>query len=167
MLLHKIWRSKNIKVSTKKKLVRALVFPVAMYGCETWTMKNEDRRRVLAMEMWCWRRMLQISWTEKVTNDEVRRRIGTHLNLDALMLKHKLTYFGHVVRGNGLEKSIMLGMGEGGRGRGRPRRRWMDEVTESTGMKIWEAQEAAGDRYGWRRLVMEIARGRKRPDGTR
>jgi len=102
-----------------------------------------------------------------MSNKEIRSQIGLHVSLDAMILKQKLTYFGHVMRGKGLKNSIMLGMVGGARGRGRPRRRWLDEVVETTGLNIWEVQEATRDRCGWRRFVMEVARDRKRPDGTR
>jgi len=93
--LDKIWKSKSIKISTKARLVPPLVFPGVMYGCESWTMKIYERCRVSAMEMWCWRRMLRIPWTARVTNEELRSRIGLHESLDAMILKQKLSYFGH------------------------------------------------------------------------
>jgi hypothetical protein len=165
--LDKIWKDKNLQISTKVRLVQALVFPIALYGCETWTPRKLENSRLDAFEHWCWRRMLRISWTEKRTNVSIKDQIQVSSALSDTVLRHKLSNFGHVVRADGLEKSVMLGMGEGKRERGRPRTRWLDGVTGATGMTLRELVDAAQDRIGWRAEVMKVTRGRLRPDGTR
>ena len=114
--LLKIWNDKDITTRTKKKLVQSLIFPIALYGCESWTVKQEDRRRIEAFELWCWRKMLRVPWTAKMTNQEVLEKINCHhrlvMSLEAIALKHKLKYFGHVMRSNGLEKNLMIAMVE-------------------------------------------------------
>jgi Reverse transcriptase (RNA-dependent DNA polymerase) len=165
--LEKIWKDKNISVKTKVELVKALVFPVATYGCESWTLRKNDRKKITTFEYWCWRRMLRISWTEKRTNVSIAAQIERITPLEDTVTKQKLSYFGHVIRNDGLEKTIMLGMGEGKRGRGRPRTRWLDEIREITGRSLQELNEAARDRNGWRKVVVCVSKGRDRPDGTR
>jgi len=165
--LDKIWKDKNITKKTKVRLVKALVFPVTMYGCETWTMKARDRKRINSFEYWCWRRMLRIAWTAKKTNEFIKEQVQVKVSLEQMINKQKLSYFGHVMRGNGLEKTVMLGMGEGKRSRGRPRRRWIDEVIEATDLSLPELKEAVWDRRGWRARVMRVTRNRYRFDGTR
>src|SRR5438132_4003753 len=122
-------KDKEISLATKVGLVKALVFPVVYYSCESWTMKARDRRRIEAFENWCWRRLLRIPWTAKCTNESVRDELHISEHMEHKMLELKLRYVGRVVRANGLEKSIMCGMGEGQRRRrGRPRLRWLDEI---------------------------------------
>jgi hypothetical protein len=164
--LSKIWKDRDISVATKSRLVKALVFPVMLYGCESWTTRKKERDRINAFEYWCWRRMLRIPWTAKRTNASIKEEIGAPLPLMNVIIKQKLSYFGHVMRSDGLEKSIMTGMGEGARGRGRPRTRWLDEVQKSTGLSLQELKEATRDRDGWRRLVLDVTRSRLRLDGT-
>ena len=144
--LEKIWKDKNITIQSKIRLVNALVFPVAVYGCESWTLRQYERKKIDAFEQWCWRRMLRIPWTAKRTNKSVADEVNTNLSLQGRIIKQKLSYFGHVMRANGLEKSIMLGMGEGQRGRGRPRTRWLDEIQSTTGLNLHQLSEAVQDR---------------------
>jgi exonuclease III len=165
--LSKIWKDKDISTSTKTKLVKALIFPIATYGAESWTLRQADRKKISAFEHWCWRRMLRISWTAKRTNKSITDEIDPGSSLENIIARQKLTYFGHVMRSNGLEKDIMTGMGEGKRERGRPRTRWLDEIKERTGLSLQELKEAVRDRVGWRGKVMDVTRGRHRPDGTR
>jgi hypothetical protein len=138
-----------------------------LYGCESWTTRKRDKEKINAFEQRCWRRMLGIKWTDKITNASVRKQIGTNEMLEDRVKRQKLSYFGHVVRSDTLEKNIMLGMGEGKRSRGRPKMRWMDEILEVTGLSLPKLLEATRNRLAWRSKVMEITRGRIRPDGTR
>ena len=147
---------KDISVTTKTKLVKAIVFPVASYGCESWTTKKAEQKKIAVFEMWCWRKMLRVSWTEKRTNASIMQQIGTEPMLLNAITKQKLTYFGHVMRAEGLEKSVMMGMGDGQRNRGRPRKRWLDEVKEVTGQTLQELKEAVLDRDGWRKKVAAV-----------
>ena len=165
--MSKIWKDSAISKSTKTRLVRALVFPIALYGCESWTTRKTEKKKIASFENWCWRRMLRVSWTDRRTNASIDEEIGSGTTLLNQALKQKLSYFGHVVRADGLEKSLMLGMGEGKRNRGRPRARWMDEILERTGLGLREATQAARERTTWRRVVSEVTRGLQRPDGTR
>ena len=110
-MVYKIWKDKNISQATKVRLVRAVVFPIATYACETWTMRKSERTKINAFEHWCWRRLLRISWTEKRTNLSIDEQKGSTVSLENTITKHKLAYFEHVVRANGLEKAIMIGMG--------------------------------------------------------
>jgi hypothetical protein len=165
--LDKIWRDKDITLLTKQRLVRILVFPIATYGCEAWTKRKSEIKIINAFEMWCWHRMMRISWTSKIKNEDIRAQLKEEATLAEKTLRQKLVYFGHVMRGNSLEKSVMTGMGEGARGRGRPRTRWMDEVTGSTKLSLGDLRTAVDDRLGWRRFVMTVTRGRIRPDSTR
>jgi hypothetical protein len=162
--LAKIWKDRDFPTSTKVRLVKALVFPVATYGAETWTTDKKLRTKIGSFEMWCWRKMLRIPWTARRTNASVIADIGEETSLENKIAKLKLEYFGHVVRADGLEKSIMLGMGDGHRNRGRPRRRWLEDITELTGLRLQELKMAARDRRGWREMVRVVTRGCSRPD---
>ena len=144
----------------EKRLVRALIIPTVLYGCETWTMTKKMRKKINACEMWIWRKMLRISWMEKRANEWVRIDIGIENNdsLQQTVLTRKLGFFGHVMRSNGLEKDMMLAYEEGRRKQGRPRKRWLDEVQETTGMNLEQLREATSERKQWRRLIMTIAR---------
>src|SRR5271163_707024 len=117
------------------------VFPVttcshATYGCETWSLHKSQIKKIRSFEQWCWRRLLRIPWTAKRTNESVQSEIGTDMTLDRVILKQKLTFFGHIIRAQGLEAEVMLGMGNGARSRGRPRRRWIDEIVDVTGIAL-------------------------------
>src|SRR5688572_535289 len=131
-----------------------------LYGCETWTMTKNLKKKINACEMWIWRKMLRISWMEKKTNEGVRMEIGIENDesLQQIALRRNLGFFGHFMRADGLEKEMMLACGEGKKKRGRPRKKWMDDIHESTGMNLAELRDATSDRKKWRRCIMVIAR---------
>ena len=161
--LNKLWKSKDVALKTKVKLAQTLVFPVVTYGGESWTVKKADRRKIDTFELWCWRRLLRISWTEKRTNAYVLDKIKPKVSLEAMILRNRLRYFGHIMRADSsLEKPIMLGIVEGSRGRGRPKRRWLDTIMEDTQLNITELAKEARDRQNWRRRVHGIMESRTR-----
>ena len=158
-----VMKNHDVSLNTKVMLVNSLVFPVVLYGAESWTLKLNDKRRINSFEIWCWRRVLRISWTQKVTNEEVISRIAPNITLEAMVLKQKLTYFGHVMRNEfGIGRDIMLGRTEGSRRRGRQRTRWIQEVINSTGKKLAELKDLAKNRKVWKRVVHDVTRGRPR-----
>ena len=129
--LHSIFKSRDITLPTKVCLVKAMVFPVVIYGCEGWTVKKAERQSIDAFELWCWRRLLRVPWTARRSNQSILKEISPGISLEGLMLKLKLQYFGHLMRRvDSLEKPLMLGGIEGRRRRGRPRMRWLDGVTD-------------------------------------
>ena len=135
--LDSIIKSRNITLSTKVCLVKALFFPVFMYGCESWTMKKAEHRRIDAFELWCWRRPLRVPWTARRSNQSILKEISPEYSLERLMLKLKLQYFSYLMgRTDSLEKTLMLGKTEGGRRRGRQRMRWLDGISDSMGMSL-------------------------------
>ncbi len=161
-----IMKSHDISQRLKIMLVNSLVFPVVLYGAESWTLKLKEKRKLNAFEVWCWRRLLRIPWTQKATNEEVLNTIGHPTPLEALALKQKLSYFGHVTRHDaGIGKDLMFGKIEGSRRRGRQRTRWMQEITNSTGSNLATLKELTRDRICWRSVVLDVTRGRPRPDG--
>lgn len=167
--LEKIWKDKSVSLGTKTRIVKAMILPVVLYGCETWTKTKALEKKIEACEMWIWRKMLRVSWTEKRTNEDILEEIGHwrgSLTLGQRASRQKMSYFGHVMRADGLEKEMMLACGEGRRRRGRPRRRWMDEIQEALKMNISELREATRNRSTWRRLTMTVAR-IQRIDSTR
>ena len=128
--LDSIFKTRDITLSTKVHLVKAMVFPVVMYGCESWTIKKAERRRINAFEVWCWRRLLRIPWTARRSNQSILKEISPGCSLEGLMLKLKLQYFGYLMqRAGSLEKTLMLGKIEGRRSRGQQRMRWLDGIT--------------------------------------
>ena len=140
--LDSIIKSRDITLPTKVHLVKAMVFPVVMYGCESWTIKKAKRRRGDAFELWCWRRLLRVPWAARRSNQSILKEINFEYSLDGLMLKLKLQYFGHLMRRtDSLEKTLMLGRIEGRRRRGQQRMRWLVGITESMNMILSRLQE--------------------------
>ena len=161
--LDSILKSRDITLPTKVHLVKALVFPVVMYGCESWTVKKAECRKIDAFELWCWRRLLRVSWTARRSNQSILREIDPGCSLEGLMLKLKLQYFGHLMRRvDSLEKTLMLGGIGGRRRRGRQRRRWLDGITDSMGVSLSELREFVTDREAWRAAIHGVTTSRTR-----
>ena len=157
--LDSILKSRDITLPTKVRLVKAMVFPVVIYGCKSWTVKKAERRRIDAFEVWCGRRLLRVPWTARRSSQSILKEISPGCSLEGLMLRLKLQYFGHLMRRlDSLEKTLMLGGIRGRRGKGRQRMRWLDGITYLMGMSLSELWQLVMNREAWYAVIHGVSK---------